>query len=434
MDQELQLWDDTRSQVIQFYIAKLFRRGNQNKTKLLYHFRIGQIDPETNSLKSVMEILNRESHLEDWDSFARKLRDIVIGRCENACFAPREKDIALTMDRILATPQIETTLNIDGVAYLLRTPEITGHIDLSIRFWTTADLLRKFQLKLQQILQNREFRSNVELLPEITLSTIYDEDEEADESDDEEESEKETATAPEVVKKTKLDTEMLIKVEESVDEDDSVEVEDWEEEDIDEFGGDESEESKKSPEIAENSNDKKVVKIQTDKVPVDTEIKDKKIIILETKSDSTPETKSSEKTPDESTLFDADAVKPMDEKLPTKTDEPKTEEVSDADAIENEEKDEKSTLKRRPRTPKNPVEDNNTDAKSDTEKKGDEKPKKAPKKSVRAKKATADKKGAEKKTPAKKTPAKKAAKKPAAKKPKKTKKDTEEKKTDADDK
>ncbi len=427
MEQELQLWDDTRSQVIQFYIAKLFRRGNQNKTKLLYHFRIGQIDPETNSLKSVMEILNRESNLEDWDLFSRNLRDIVIGRCENTKFTPREKDIAFTLNRILATPQIETTLSIDGVAYLLRTPEITGHIDLSIRFWTTADLLKKFQLKLQQILQNRVFRTNVEILPEITVNSLYSDDDEVHETTDaEEETEQELTIENDVVKKAKPDTEMLIKVEESVDGDDSVEVEDWEEEDVDEFGGDdfETEDPKKSVETLEINNDKNQDDIEPVIMSEVTKDTDKKVIILETKTDSAHKIKLLDKTQDVQTLFDAESVK-INDKLPAKIEVLKKEENSDADVKISDEKNDTTNLKRSTRTPKISETDNKQQVDKSADENKDEEPKKAPKKSVRAKKTTS-----EKKKPAKKTT---AAKKTAAKKPRSTKKDDEEKKTDADD-
>ncbi|MCD4656154.1 MAG: hypothetical protein K8S87_01285 [Planctomycetes bacterium] len=431
MEQELQLWDDTRSQVIQFYLAKTFRRGNQNKTKLLYHFRIGQIDPETNSLKSVLEILNRESHLEDWDSFSRKLRDIIIGRSENAKFAPRDKDIALSMDRILATPQVETVLSIDGVAYLLQTPEITGHIDLSFRFWTTVDFLRKFQAQLHQILQNREFRSNVEILPEIAVKSMYSKDKEAavtpDTAVEEDKDEKDTVQEPtvdnDVVKKAKPSTEMLIKVEESMsDDEDSVEVEDWEEEDLDEFGGDDLD-SVESEKPDQNIEDETSTSIEIGEKPETADKTDKNALIIAPKIQSTQEAKKVDETSDKQSLFDSVKTEISTEKPAVKAVESKKEENTKPESIEIAEKEEKPKLKRRPRTPKAKADEKNDDEKKD------EDIKEAPKKRTRAKKATAEKKPAAKKT----TNAKNSAKKPATRKPRKTKKDEEEKKPETPD-
>jgi len=251
MDLEIKLWDDTRSQVIQFYLARLFRRGNQNKLKLLYHFRLSQVEPDDGSLVPIMEIFNRESFIEDWEQFFVSIRELIYSRIDDVTFSPREKDVTIKFNRILATPQISTEIIIDGTAYLQKTPEITEHMSVIFKFMTTIDLLKLFQNKLNQILQNRDFKANIEHLPTQEIRTLY---EIADDETEEIEISEEVVNEPVavknqdelVVKNDDTSSEMLEKIESEVignekviiQEKDEVTLEDWEEEEIVEIGGD----------------------------------------------------------------------------------------------------------------------------------------------------------------------------------------------------
>ncbi len=252
MDLELQLWDDTRSQVIQFYFGNLFRRGKNNKIKLLYHLRICQVTEE-GSLSPILEIYNRESLLEDWEVLSTTVRDLILARREKTSFTPREQDILMNFGRILTTPQVITKVSIDGIAYMIQTPEITGHINIAFKFWTTIDILKKFQIKLNQILQNREFKANIEQRPALEVKSLYDVDDKDIEKDVEEDGEldeKIIADADDkdevkIVKHEKTSTEMLNKIEqESYTSDNktssaegNVELADWDAGELVEVGG-----------------------------------------------------------------------------------------------------------------------------------------------------------------------------------------------------
>jgi len=244
MNLELLLQDDTGHQVVQFYFAKLFRRGNSNKTKVLYHMRVCQKD-EDNNLSSIIEVYEREAFLEVWDNLSLRLRELVAARRESVKFSPLEQDVLMDFTRLLTTPQIAVEVAIDGVAYLNNAPEITGHISANFKFWTTVELLKSFQSKLYQILRNREFRNNVEQLPQPEFHTLYDEVE--DEQTEGELAETEVISEEfletdeddtNLVKTVKASTEMFNELEQKVNGGEAqIQLEDWETEAVDEVGG-----------------------------------------------------------------------------------------------------------------------------------------------------------------------------------------------------
>ena len=426
MDLELKLWDDTRSQIIQFYLAKLFRRGNQSKTKLLYHFRIGLTD-EDKSLHPLLEVLSRESELSDWERFSLSLRDLILSRTSSLCFNPREKDIKIDIKRIITTPQVDINISIDGTAYLFKTPEITGHMDICFNFVTTIELLKQFQSKLHQILQMKDFRTQIEQLPQPEIHNMYDVQDEADQTDEYEVEEEDAVVVEDpveektedkeyLVKQVAPSTEMLSKIEDDLNGKnaknlaDGVEVEDWEENQVDEIGGDKGVETLENIEKDYPKDEVKPVK-KSESV----------------KTEKTAE-KAAEEEKDEKTVIDAEKSTIIGEKIEKPAVEvEKTIETEKSKTLEKTDDKVKSAKELFPEKSKtSKVKEDESPEKITSEKEKETVPAEKPKRGrkPRAKKvsetaekdeAVAKKEIKPRKTPAKKTLRKSAAKKPAKK-------------------